>query len=150
EMDCRSVMAGTKAGCCSGFSTGIATRRNLLGPSGRGSNCSRRSGTKSARLKNVSGACCMWHISPELRLERNRDFQQTIAARVPLSFTYDPKVSSFETWMRRFVPYREAATRRVHRAALSGTRSEEHTSELQSPDHLVCRLLLEKKKKKTN
>src|SRR5438552_8136269 len=26
-------------------------------------------------------------------------------------------------------------------------RSEEHTSELQSPDHLVCRLLLEKKKK---
>src|SRR5438552_14327866 len=28
-----------------------------------------------------------------------------------------------------------------------GMRSEEHTSELQSPDHLVCRLLLEKKKK---
>src|SRR5258708_24220478 len=27
-------------------------------------------------------------------------------------------------------------------------RSEEHTSELQSPDHLVCRLLLEKKKLK--
>src|SRR5258708_18439167 len=27
-------------------------------------------------------------------------------------------------------------------------RSEEHTSELQSPDHLVCRLLLEKKKEK--
>src|SRR5258708_824829 len=26
-----------------------------------------------------------------------------------------------------------------------GTRSEEHTSELQSPDHIVCRLLLEKK-----
>src|SRR5258708_27152214 len=29
-------------------------------------------------------------------------------------------------------------------------RSEEHTSKLQSPDHLVCRLLLEKKKKKTH
>src|SRR5689334_23877694 len=29
-----------------------------------------------------------------------------------------------------------------------GTRSEEHTSELQSQFHLVCRLLLEKKKKK--
>src|SRR5438552_13687919 len=28
------------------------------------------------------------------------------------------------------------------------SRSEEHTSELQSPDHLVCRLLLEKKNKK--
>src|SRR5690348_17740518 len=33
---------------------------------------------------------------------------------------------------------------------LSDTRrSEEHTSELQSPVHLVCRLLLEKKKKKS-
>src|SRR5205814_10178442 len=30
----------------------------------------------------------------------------------------------------------------------AGTRSEEHTSELQSLRHLVCRLLLEKKKKK--
>src|SRR5690348_18193711 len=30
------------------------------------------------------------------------------------------------------------------------SRSEEHTSELQSPVHLVCRLLLEKKKKKNN
>src|SRR5258708_21517499 len=29
-------------------------------------------------------------------------------------------------------------------------RSEEHTSELQSPDHLVCRLLLEKKKNTQN
>src|SRR5256885_8317808 len=29
-----------------------------------------------------------------------------------------------------------------------GTRSEEHTSELQSPCNLVCRLLLEKKKQK--
>src|SRR5947199_4960942 len=32
----------------------------------------------------------------------------------------------------------------------SGGRSEEHTSELQSLRHLVCRLLLEKKKKKIN
>src|SRR5690348_17377747 len=32
----------------------------------------------------------------------------------------------------------------------SMNRSEEHTSELQSPVHLVCRLLLEKKKKKNN
>src|SRR5256885_14214686 len=34
-------------------------------------------------------------------------------------------------------------------APLSRPRSEEHTSELQSPCNLVCRLLLEKKKKKT-
>src|SRR5258708_22140402 len=32
-------------------------------------------------------------------------------------------------------------------SASTQERSEEHTSELQSPDHLVCRLLLEKKKK---
>src|SRR5438552_11186375 len=31
-------------------------------------------------------------------------------------------------------------------SAQVAVRSEEHTSELQSPDHLVCRLLLEKKK----
>src|SRR5947208_8226074 len=33
-----------------------------------------------------------------------------------------------------------------HFAPRAELRSEEHTSELQSPDHLVCRLLLEKKK----
>src|SRR2546429_6789823 len=33
------------------------------------------------------------------------------------------------------------------RVTVSGQRSEEHTSELQSRLHLVCRLLLEKKKK---
>src|SRR5690348_17744966 len=40
--------------------------------------------------------------------------------------------------------------RRLHRLAAPASRlprSEEHTSELQSPVHLVCRLLLEKKKK---
>src|SRR5258708_31663665 len=36
--------------------------------------------------------------------------------------------------------------RTLHTVCLFGERWEEHTSELQSPDHLVCRLLLEKKK----
>src|SRR5258708_9494817 len=40
----------------------------------------------------------------------------------------------------------QQAARTVAPGAHQG-RSEEHTSELQSPDHLVCRLLLEKKKK---
>src|SRR5258708_37911868 len=44
---------------------------------------------------------------------------------------------------------RHGARRRLVRQRLPA-RSEEHTSELQSPDHLVCRLLLEKKKKKKN
>src|SRR5439155_22453608 len=37
----------------------------------------------------------------------------------------------------------------MHQALAAILRSEEHTSELQSRGHLVCRLLLEKKKKKT-
>src|SRR3712207_7076124 len=41
--------------------------------------------------------------------------------------------------------HRERTARRHVRAA--GSRSEEHTSELQSRQYLVCRLLLEKKKK---
>src|SRR5258708_24057273 len=47
---------------------------------------------------------------------------------------------------------RRMALRQVGRVGgnpVGDDRSEEHTSELQSPDHLVCRLLLEKKKKKT-
>src|SRR2546422_6645442 len=43
---------------------------------------------------------------------------------------------------------RRAAPARRARAAGNGVRSEEHTSELQSRLHLVCRLLLEKKKKR--
>src|SRR5947208_7522354 len=39
--------------------------------------------------------------------------------------------------------------RRRPRPSARAWRSEEHTSELQSPDHLVCRLLLEKKKERT-
>src|SRR5258708_10794027 len=46
---------------------------------------------------------------------------------------------------------RSARYARLASAAVSSSpRSEEHTSELQSPDHLVCRLLLEKKKTNPN
>src|SRR5690348_18197580 len=50
-------------------------------------------------------------------------------------------------------PHRRCAARRRRRGRAiprrsASFRSEEHTSELQSPVHLVCRLLLEKKKKK--
>src|SRR5438034_7923108 len=42
-----------------------------------------------------------------------------------------------------------ARAARARRLRASSARSEEHTSELQSHSDLVCRLLLEKKKKKT-
>src|SRR2546422_5170102 len=49
-------------------------------------------------------------------------------------------------WTRRSGGCAKAA----RAAAKYASRSEEHTSELQSRLHLVCRLLLEKKKKKNN
>src|SRR5687768_17953165 len=53
--------------------------------------------------------------------------------------------------LRRFVIEPNARIRWISRRFPKlFVRSEEHTSELQSRLHLVCRLLLEKKKKKTN
>src|SRR5258708_15563019 len=46
-----------------------------------------------------------------------------------------------------YIPHHQPFQYYLGFAVASGMRSEEHTSELQSPDHLVCRLLLEKKKK---
>src|SRR5258708_30962101 len=59
------------------------------------------------------------------------------------------KATLAATYTRTFA-YEDAA--RLYRECVQACdeRSEEHTSELQSPDHLVCRLLLEKKKKKNN
>src|SRR3989442_10273853 len=51
------------------------------------------------------------------------------------------------SWLRRDAALLAEATRR--RPMRQSSRSEEHTSELQSRPHLVCRLLLEKKKKLT-
>src|SRR5258708_18850713 len=53
-------------------------------------------------------------------------------------------VLSLPSTFGRFFPRRAAPP---GSQTLTVARSEEHTSELQSPDHLVCRLLLEKKKK---
>src|SRR2546426_8772057 len=64
-----------------------------------------------------------------------------------------PAVAAGEVGARGILSLPRAApacARRVSRAharAARGSRSEEHTSELQSPCNLVCRLLLEKKKK---
>src|SRR5258708_21669567 len=49
--------------------------------------------------------------------------------------------------LRRFLPKPGAWMLRLKQFLAFPIRSEEHTSELQSPDHLVCRLLLEKKKR---
>src|SRR5258708_24944031 len=68
------------------------------------------------------------------------------------SFTGKNSASPFfpfitrNTQLRLLVPAAYNSTDAGLATAFSGeVRSEEHTSELQSPDHLVCRLLLEKK-----
>src|SRR5205814_8307568 len=52
-----------------------------------------------------------------------------------------------ESMLSNQVPHTAKRLAHVQQLTTRATRSEEHTSELQSLRHLVCRLLLEKKKK---
>src|SRR5438132_8402449 len=65
-------------------------------------------------------------------------------------FLYTTLFRSARRCSRHFPPFGRKVVRKALHAAISslGSRSEEHTSELQSHSDLVCRLLLEKKKKK--
>src|SRR5690348_17846518 len=62
------------------------------------------------------------------------------------SATKERAIQTPVTVKRGYLPAHRDALKRLLMANME--RSEEHTSELQSPVHLVCRLLLEKKKKK--
>src|SRR5437016_6853578 len=72
--------------------------------------------------------------------------------RRPPRSTLFPYTTLFRSWTAPITSapndFRRVAIRSVTRSGES--RSEEHTSELQSLTNLVCRLLLEKKKKKPN
>src|SRR5947208_8411806 len=81
-------------------------------------------------------------------------------SRSPLAPTLFPSTTLFRSMSRarqggrarrsqpgRLVRGVRGATDGAHAVNEAAGRSEEHTSELQSPDQLVCRLLLEKKKK---
>src|SRR5256885_9812268 len=75
--------------------------------------------------------------------------------RRPPRSTLFPYTTLFRSVLEQSRAFRsaEAHTQRGHhrrRARRALGRSEEHTSELQSPCNLVCRLLLEKKNKKNN
>src|SRR2546426_8742902 len=76
-------------------------------------------------------------LFPYTTLFRSRsDFPWTCSAGTPRS----GQLTGDSGWRRR-------STSTTSPRASSALRSEEHTSELQSPCNLVCRLLLEKKKK---
>src|SRR5438552_7078789 len=71
--------------------------------------------------------------------------------RRPPRSTLFPYTTLFRSYRQRRVRLFDALAYRYTGTGATvpfSARSEEHTSELQSPDHLVCRLLLEKKKKK--
>src|SRR5471030_3478667 len=65
--------------------------------------------------------------------------------RRPPRSTLFPYTTLFRSWYRRRPCHHSPQPAAPHQTP----RSEEHTSELQSLRHLVCRLLLEKKKKPT-
>src|SRR5689334_24336362 len=73
----------------------------------------------------------------------------TLAAARRFSLVYvdqaDPPRTLSPSWMGRPIPLHATSSGKVFLAWLPDARSEEHTSELQSQFHLVCRLLLEKK-----
>src|SRR2546430_11808488 len=70
--------------------------------------------------------------------------------RRPPRSTLFPYTTLFRSLLQRPAPPAQEGVRQGHRQPDGGgrERSEEHTSELQSQSNLVCRLLLEKKKKK--
>src|SRR5207244_13406845 len=69
----------------------------------------------------------------------------TASSSRPMSTARSCGSTTAATRSSRRIPRRSPRCSRS--CAATASRSEEHTSELQSPDHLVCRLLLEKKKK---
>src|SRR5690554_2265207 len=74
-------------------------------------------------------------------------YQAALVGRKDLEITPDARMG-FEMTLLRMLAFRPGADRREppNVSSAGQSRSEEHTSELQSRPHLVCRLLLEKKK----
>src|SRR5207248_5248161 len=79
--------------------------------------------------------------------------QREILRRLPdnrarLRLHFPPRLPSRTRLAHRIPRLRHQVRASLQRGRRFRSRSEEHTSELQSPYYLVCRLLLEKKKKK--
>src|SRR3712207_7199027 len=86
------------------------------------------------RVKNHHRIYEMYYVEKKSRAEI---FQETGLSR-----------SSFYRILRTFESCNPQIAEEMKKQGKDVTRSEEHTSELQSRQYLVCRLLLEKKKKK--
>src|SRR5690625_5923171 len=76
--------------------------------------------------------------------------QHELDARgLPQHPDFDAETAEYVDWYDGAIEPNLENGREYYLAQLEIMRSEEHTSELQSRGHLVCRLLLEKKKQKT-
>src|SRR2546426_2087117 len=122
------------------------------------------SGFYFVALKNWSERPGSQHTAEAVIRRLNQRLSSTVHEAVAFAFA-PPAIpglgyaGGFSMWIQdrsgADVPFLEkhlnefmAAARKRPEVASINTRSEEHTSELQSPCNLVCRLLLEKKKKK--
>src|SRR5207244_12208534 len=88
------------------------------------------------------------HIStlfPYTTLFRSKSEEELLALR---NFGEKSYLELKDKLVNAGFPAPRVESRRAEMEMAPQVRSEEHTSELQSPDHLVCRLLLEKKKNK--
>src|SRR5207244_11639714 len=86
-------------------------------------------------FRSVSGQYLVWNLQGHV-LYRITTLQATNAVLSGIFFGAVPDAQRqfWQQWIDRYVDRGGVAL---------SQRSEEHTSELQSPDHLVCRLLLE-------
>src|SRR2546425_6977078 len=91
-------------------------------------------------------ACQTWRRGFPQELEEQPG-RIDVRCRVPDAGRRDRDIASaYDVFAK---PTRKSPARMARMIASRSSRSEEHTSELQSLAYLVCRLLLEKKKKNT-
>src|SRR5258708_28562823 len=83
------------------------------------------------------------------RPPRSTLFPYTTLFRSVPTFADSPRLPYVQAIIREILRWRPTLPFLIPHASIE-ERSEEHASELQSPDHLVCRLLLEKKKQLSN
>src|SRR5947208_13193177 len=88
---------------------------------------------RSSDLAEAHSPQSEWNAKPRQRSEEQRSARPGLGEREEPG---RPLTATLTDYLRR---------KRVLLVLDNCGRSEEHTSELQSPDHLVCRLLLEKK-----